>query len=469
LKRQWLQVHEPDLASWEESDIVSQGTSVGVLARTRYPGGILVDTLDFDKALAETELLMQDPDNLVLFEPAFCCDHLRIRVDILARMGEGWSIGYVPDQEDFLVGEVKASTKIKDHQLEDVSFQAYVLGKCGYDVREVTIIHLNPEYVYPGAEVDDPYKGMFKLEPVVAKTSAWIETELGKQWLTLRVETEPSIRAGRQCSNPYPCEFYDQCNTKQVILPGDPPIDLVVLAKVLKGLKFPLYSLDFETITPGVPLYKGMKCWQPIPIQWSLHVLREPEGQVEHHEFLHDGATDPRLAFANSLLDIIGDAGSVIIYSIYERTQMRNLMQQFPELSSRIQALEVRFVDLYKSIVDVLYNKDDFGGSLSLKNIVQVLTPEVRYDDLEIRDGSKAAGLWRQLSTMSEGPEKDQIKRNLAVYCAMDTTAAYQVLRYLFGQLNERFLEVFPSILPETQMSPVESDGGINAYDLCSS
>lgn len=447
LLRQWLQIHKPELDETGTTDIMEQGSAVGVFARTAFAGGVLVesDNFDFDKAVAETTRLMADPKVLVLFEAAFRYENLRVRVDMLARMGEGWSIGVIPNKEaDYLACEVKASNSVKPHQIEDVSFQKYVLEKAGLDVRVVTVCHLNRDYVYPGGKIET--SKLFKMEPVTPKSTEWVEAELAKQLPVVGQPVPPVIGTGSHCKTPYECEFYSHCNPKKALI-GEPVLNPKGLAR-LKDLRFPLYILDFETITPAIPLYVGGKCWQAVPTQWSLHVLRKPNGVLEHYDFLHDSATDPRLPFAESVLAALGDMGdmgSVVMYSPYERSTMRRLAEQFPELTLRVKALESRWWDLYGDAIKLCYDKDDFSGSLSIKNVVQVLTPEVRYDELEVRGGDVAAGLWRRLITLPDGPEKDKIRRDLAAYCAVDTVAAYQVLRYLFGLLDTRFLETLPS------------------------
>jgi len=37
-------------------------------------------------------------------------------------------------------------------------------------------------------------------------------------------------------------------------------------------LKYPIYYLDFETINPVLPKFDGMKPYQRIPFQFSLHI-----------------------------------------------------------------------------------------------------------------------------------------------------------------------------------------------------
>ena len=44
------------------------------------------------------------------------------------------------------------------------------------------------------------------------------------------------------------------------------------LGKELESLKYPLYFMDFESINPAIPRFSGMRPFDQIPFQWSLHL-----------------------------------------------------------------------------------------------------------------------------------------------------------------------------------------------------
>jgi Domain of unknown function(DUF2779) len=62
----------------------------------------------------------------------------------------------------------------------------------------------------------------------------------------------------------------------------------------------PLYFADFETVSPAIPRFAGMRPYDHILFQWSVHVQREPWAAPEHLEFLATDASDPRPAFASA-------------------------------------------------------------------------------------------------------------------------------------------------------------------------
>ena len=82
-------------------------------------------------------------------------DGLYCAVDILHKNGDGWDIV-----------EVKSSTHVSDIYVEDMSFQYYVLCKCGIEVKHVYNMHIDNSYVRYG-ELD--LKGLFILEDYIAE------------------------------------------------------------------------------------------------------------------------------------------------------------------------------------------------------------------------------------------------------------------------------------------------------------
>ena len=74
----------------------------------------------------------------------------------------------------------------------------------------------------------------------------------------------------------------------------------------------------------------------------------------------------------------------------------------------------------------------DFFGSASLKQVSQVLVPELSYKELDVSDGLLARRVWAQ--TVLEGKNQDQRKKNLSdlrKYCTFDTHAMVRILEQL--------------------------------------
>src|SRR5688500_18918375 len=63
------------------------GFQVGRLAQCYFPGGVEVDTLDYDEALRQTDELLKQ-DNVTIFEAAFRHNNLFIRADVVVKHGD---------------------------------------------------------------------------------------------------------------------------------------------------------------------------------------------------------------------------------------------------------------------------------------------------------------------------------------------------------------------------------------------
>ena len=74
-KRLWLEVNDPDKAtplSEGQKLIFDRGTEVGILARERFPGGILIklDLSNLANSVAETRKAIEEGETLI-FEGTF--------------------------------------------------------------------------------------------------------------------------------------------------------------------------------------------------------------------------------------------------------------------------------------------------------------------------------------------------------------------------------------------------------------
>jgi hypothetical protein len=88
------------------------------------------------EAIEHTRVLMANPAVPAIFEAAFEAHCVRIRVDILERLPEGWRLH-----------EVKSSTKVKDEYLEELALQAYILYENKLELVDIHLIHINREYI----------------------------------------------------------------------------------------------------------------------------------------------------------------------------------------------------------------------------------------------------------------------------------------------------------------------------------
>ncbi len=121
---------------------------------------------------------------------------------------------------------------------------------------------------------------------------------------------------------------------------GEPHVDQEAIQAFLSSLEYPLYYLDFETIGPAVPLFDGIRPYQNIPFQFSLHIVKDESSQPEHFSFLADGTDDPRPALLSELQKTLGNSGSIIAYNKgFEEGILRDMASAFPEYSDWIEIL----------------------------------------------------------------------------------------------------------------------------------
>jgi predicted RecB family nuclease len=469
LKRLYWQVHEPELAaepSGATEAIMEQGHDVGMLARTLFPRGVEVCVRSLDQAIRNTRELVANPEIPAIFEGVFEHGGVLVKVDILHRRRDGrWRLI-----------EVKSTSDVKDHHYEDVAIQYRVVSRSGLDVATACLAHVNRGYIYPGGEIDP--RRFFRVRNLtrrVQRLQPKLTFELRSQFTVLAIPTPPDIAPGRHCSNPVVCEFYDHCNQPRPDdhigylprihasamgeleemgiesireIPDDFELSEIQrraatcvqtgepwfspeLRDVLCGLKYPLYFADFETVSRAIPQFHRMRPYDQLPFQFSVHSLKEAGATLEHHEFLGTDANDPRHEFISSLCSVLGETGSIVVYSSFESQRLSDLAAWLPEYGERISAIQARLFDLLPVVREHTYHPA-YTGSYSIKSVLPALVPQMTYQGMQIADGQTAGIAWEALlrGSLYSG-ERDRIRKALLDYCGQDTLAMVRLLETL--------------------------------------
>lgn len=468
----YLSCYFPKLADpigLAQQAIFDTGTKVGELARNIYPGGTLIkeDHFQHEQAVQSTQKALQDPSIPTIYEAVFLYDDIRIRADILVRTNDGL----------FDLIEIKSTSKTKEEHIPDAAIQLYVLHGCGINIRRVSLGHLDNEFVYEGGDYE--LDKLFQIDDITIEAKdklPEIVLQLNDMREMLYQVEPPNIKVGRQCSNPYDCAFQGHCyasvpehyilqlprvsekvlatlNAAGIEDIRDIPIDFTGLNATqqrvrdcvmnnriyleaditgeLNQLEYPIHFLDFETFNPALPLYIGTSPYKVIPFQWSNHILSE-DGSISHEEFLHNGFDDPRAEFARTLLQTLGSKGSIVVYSSFEASRIKELIQALPQLSDELHKLLIRIVDLLKLIRAHCYHPE-FHGSFSIKSVLPALVPDLNYSDLEINDGELASTAYAEIVNPDTTQERrDHLRKCLLDYCERDTEAEvrlYQTLK----------------------------------------
>ena len=467
-KMLFLQKHNPELKdeiSDSQEAIFAGGRDVGILAWELFPGGVEIpyEGLSHQEQLDLTQQKINEGQKTI-YEATFSQHGVFVKVDILHKGKTGWNIY-----------EVKASTKVKDVHIDDVSVQYYVVSGTGLPVSRAYAVHINNKYVRKGdIEVDKLFSKEDLTEDVIEKQLA-VKKEIKKQKQMLQ-DKEPIISIGPHCDNPYTCDFHGHCwadvpedsvfdirgrgidrfslyndgylsmydvpkdrlkpdHLMQIEYNRDKLVktDQKAVQTFLKKLKYPLAFFDFETFMSAVPPYDGIKPYQHIPFQYSLHILEKPDGKLQHHEYLARPRQDPREDLTNNLVNQMPDKGSVLVYNqSFEIGILKNLAELFPQQKKKIENIINNVVDLMAPFKNRDIYHWQMNGSFSLKAVLPAMVPELSYEHLDVCDGGMAMEAYAAMNQTDDNKEIARIRKNLLEYCQMDTLAMIEILKKLW-------------------------------------
>ena len=207
-------------------------------------------------------------------------------------------------------------------------------------------------------------------------------------------------------------------------------IDKKAIRGFLRTLSYPLYFLDFETFMSAIPLYDGVRPYQKVPFQYSLHYQNRKGDKLYHTEFLAEPGIDPRKPLLDKLLADIPDDVCILTYNMtFEKKVLEGLAAQYPKHKKTIE----KWIDNIRDLIVPFRQRDiyfwKFKGSYSIKHVLPVLVPQLSYDGLEIADGGAAMEAYHQMCAAKDNPEElSQIRDHLLAYCKLDTLAMVRIL-----------------------------------------
>jgi hypothetical protein len=475
----WLKLYKPEMRgsftpSEFELHLMEQGNEVESYAHNLFPGGIEVSTTG-EHAVEDTQRLMTEHIPVV-FQATFIADGFIVRNDALK-----WN----PDTSLWDLFEVKGTNSMKLDQKErdhvtDISFQVSVMRRAHVPLGRFYLIHLNKEYVRAG---DLDVNSLFAIDDVTEAVEGRIpeiepKMEAAKEYLNRK--SEPL--GGCDCvyfSRRNHCTTFQYSNAQipaysvhdisrihktklanlveQKIYALDevdpelhelsekqtsqvhahqrqrPVIDTDSIAESLATLKFPLYFFDYEAYAPAIPAFNGYSPYKFIPFQFSVHILREPDGTLEHVEFLHEEFSDPSEAVALKLKEIYTGGSVIVWHETFEKTFINaNIAHRLPHHAEFFDEFNAAMFDLEKIFVAQHYIHHGFKGRTSIKKVLPVLAPEFSYANLKIHEGGQASNeWWRMVAPTTLPEEKAEISKNLKEYCGLDTEAMYVIWQHL--------------------------------------
>lgn len=480
-KRLWLEKYKSEYKKEVLNEhILIQGNKVGDLAMTLFGDYYLAETSDnnLKVQVENTKKAIEDKVN-VICEAAFFFESNYCAVDILKRN----------EDDSYSIYEVKSTTKVEPHYYYDLAYQYYVLKSLGIQIKDLYLVHINPEYVLKKAFKIDEYFKVVNLSEDVRSKFDEVKQMLEESDLILNSKNENKSVLSAFCNKNGGCPFLSYCKENNGLPSVNSTYDLynnrnkykqitnniltfedlinnncklndlqkrqiefaignredIYLEKdnikdFLKKFEYPLYFLDFETFQEAIPTIEGSKPYQQIPFQYSLHILYEDQ-TLEHKEYLGDGKTNPILGLIINMLNDLKNKGTIISYNdSFERSRIKEMAYMYPKYKNKLYDLDSRFVDL----ADVFqkgycYNKA-MGGSFSIKSVLPALftdDPSLDYHSLsDVHKGDEASAAYLNLKDMNEDDYK-RIRKSLLAYCKLDTYAMVKIYYKLLELIGE--------------------------------
>jgi len=450
--------------------IFNQGTNVGILAQDLFPDGVDASPSSYFKmqeSVFKTQEFIENGEQII-YEATFQHNGVLSALDILVKEEDGWK-GY----------EVKSSTSVSDTYILDAAIQYYTIVNSGIDLKDISIIYINNQYIKDGSidiqelfTVESVYDRVLELMPSIPNQIARFKTVIGQ-------DSQPIRDIGTHCDTPYGCDFKGLCwkhipdysifnisrlgtdikfdlynqgiitfnqldlniaplNGNQQIqviseLENKTFIDKANIQNFICGLEYPIYYLDFETMTSAVPIYNNSRPYQQLVFQYSLHIEHK-NGEIEHKEYLAEANQniDPRNAFVEQLIQDCGTYGDVLVYNIgFERGKLNDLIGLYPQYAYEINNIINRLKDLMTPFQKKWYYTPEMKGSYSIKYVLPALVPELSYQDLEIKEGGTASNTFTQMVIGEFGGDIQKTRIDLLEYCKLDTYAMVKIVEKL--------------------------------------
>ena len=493
----WLEENMPEqkapVSDYTQS-LFDNGHKVGELAKEYFCIDADVTVKKADGTPNLTEMIRETGRHMklgtkVIGEASFCYNGCFCSVDILVRNSDG-----TYDMHEVKSAKPADATRknplgVKDKYMMDVSYQRYVLDKCGVKVNRVYVVMLAKGYVRGKTLELDKYFVKVDVTDETAARQGEVADRIAELRTVAADTNEPATvlcgncngcdyfgYCGRNIPTPSPFDVYDlkfrfKCQYYQEGVsffdvakkhpkladvaklqiayynrPNDLHIDKAEVQKFLNSLEFPLYNLDFETYQAIVPEYEGMGTSEAVPFQYSLHIMKKPEGvytegspDLEERNFLDISGNDPRRAIAESLVrDIPYGACVAAWHYSTEKGIIERLAATFPDLKDHL--LSFTYRDPLEVFKKGYYYVKAIGGSCSIKSVAPALypdDPDMDYHNLEgdIKNGTQAMSAIGKAKGMSP-EEVAKLRQALLAYCALDTMAVVRILQKLYEDVK---------------------------------
>ena len=100
------------------------------------------------------------------------------------------------------------------------------------------------------------------------------------------------------------------------------------LPQIIQQVEYPIHFIDFETSRMAIPYRSGMQPYEQVAFQWSCHTIATPESTPVQTEWLNLENTFPNFQFAESLMECLGDRGTILTWATHENSVLRDIYYQ---------------------------------------------------------------------------------------------------------------------------------------------
>jgi len=449
--------------------VFDQGNQIGILAQSLFPGGVDSSPSSHFRMMegvTKTKEFLESGKSII-YEATFTYNEVLAALDILVKDDEGWK-----------AYEVKSSTSVSKTYVKDAAIQYYTIINSGIDLVDISIIHINNNYILDGnLNIDE----LFTIESVKDEVLAYlprISNEVSRLKKVIELDSAPKLDIGEHCFEPYQCDFKGTCwkhipdysvfdisrlnknkkfdlynkgiitldqidlsttelSANQVLqvnaeTKGESYLNNDELCKFIKDLNYPLFFLDFETINPAVPKYQGTRPFQQVLFQYSIHFKQDDNSELIHKEYLAEPNKDPRIEFIKHLINDCDNEGDILVYNIsFERGRLNELIEHFPEFINPLQSIVFRLKDLMIPFQNKWYYTPEMKGRYSIKNVLPALVSDLTYDTLNIKEGGMASSTFLSMVNNTFKGNESNVRDDLKEYCRLDTYAMVRILEKL--------------------------------------
>lgn len=466
----WLSCYKPEEQEEQNNEsVLENGNQIGDLARHLFGDKYILIEYNDDKQkmIDDTLKYLKNKPNIIC-EASFSYDGNFCSVDVLKN-----------DKDGVEIYEVKSSSHINTSYIDDLSYQTWLLKKCGLKIKKSCLVYVNNHYYKHGKFDINKFFVIKDLTNSIDLNE--VEKKVPNLKKVINSKKEPNLDIGNYCNKTkdtaYECPFFKYC-TKHLPTPNifdigwhekntyklelyyqnkvsfedikglfhenanrqveyelhnlKPYINKPKIEELLKTLKYPLYFLDFESFQPTIPIVDGTKPYQQICFQYSLHYYLKENGELYHKEYLSDDYNgNPMYGLCKQLCEDIPLNSCVIVYNDrFEKPRLKEMADLFPEFKEHLLNIRDHIIDLWPIFDKQYYYVKEMKGSSSIKCVLPALflnAKDLDYHYLDqVHNGEEASNAFLSLPTLSK-EEQEKLRENMLKYCGLDTYAMVKI------------------------------------------